>query len=349
LQNPIALGIGAAIFLALALSMFGFFELQLPSTLQSKLSEASNKLKGGHLTGVFSMGALSALIVGPCVAPPLAAALAYIAQTGNVVLGGWALFTLALGMGMPLLAVGLSAGALLPKAGGWMNGVKAFFGVLMIGVAIWLISPLIPNWVTMLMWAALLIISAVYLHALDSLPPHSSGWTRLWKGVGVVSLIAGLSLVLGALGGSRDILQPLAVYKGGMAAGASASTVAEAPRMKFDKVASLADLETRLREAKVAGKPVMLDFFADWCVSCKEMEKFTLSDPKVQDRLKTALLLQADVTRTTDDDKALLKHFGLFGPPGIIFWNGAGQQSDLSVVGYEPADKFRISLDQALR
>ncbi|MGO9445312.1 MAG: protein-disulfide reductase DsbD [Thiobacillaceae bacterium] len=349
LQNPIALGIGAAIFLALAFSMFGFFELQLPSALQSKLTEASNKLQGGHLTGVFSMGALSALIVGPCVAPPLAAALAYIAQTGNVALGGWALFSLALGMGTPLLAVGLSAGALLPKAGRWMNGVKAFFGVLMIGVAIWLISPLLPDWVNMLMWAALLIISAVYLHALDSLPPNSNGWMRLWKGVGVVSLIAGLSLVLGALGGSRDILQPLAVYKGGMATGASASVVATTPRLKFEKVASISDLETLLNQAKAAGKPVMLDFFADWCVSCKEMDKFTLADSKVQDRLKTAVLLEADVTGITDNDKALLKHFGLFGPPGIIFWNAAGQQSDFKVVGYEPADTFRASLDQALR
>jgi thioredoxin:protein disulfide reductase len=351
LQNPIALGIGAAIFVALALSMFGFFELQLPSALQSKLTETSNRLHGGHLTGVFAMGALSSLIVGPCVAPPLAAALAYIAQTGNVALGGWALFTLALGMGMPLLAVGLSAGALLPKAGGWMNGVKAFFGVLMIGVAIWLISSLIADWVNMLLWAALLIVSAVYLHALDPLPQHASGWKRLWKGIGVVSLIAGLSLVLGALGGSRDILQPLAVYKGGLAAGASTSAVAvkEAPHLSFDKVKSVAELDLRLNEARAASKPAMLDFYADWCVSCKEMEKFTFSDPKVRERLKSALLIQADVTSNSDEDKALLKRFALFGPPGIIFWNGSGLQSDYKVVGYEPTDKFLSSLDQALK
>ncbi|MGA7180397.1 MAG: protein-disulfide reductase DsbD [Thiobacillaceae bacterium] len=348
LQNPVALGIGAAIFIALALSMFGFFELQLPSALQSKLTEASNKLHGGHLTAVFAMGALSALIVGPCVAPPLAAALAYIAHTGNVALGGWALFTLALGMGMPLLAVGLSAGALLPKAGGWMNGVKAFFGVLMIGVAIWLISPLMPNWVSMLLWAALLIISAVYLHALDPLPQHATGWKRLWKGVGVVALIAGLSLVLGALGGSRDILQPLAVYKGGLSAGASAAAVAETTQLNFDQVKSIAELDIKLSEAKAAGKPVMLDFFADWCVSCKEMEKFTFSDSKVRDSLKNAVLIQADVTSNSDEHKAMLKRFGLFGPPGIIFWNKAGQQSDYKVVGYEPSDKFLASIGQAL-
>ena len=349
LQNPFALGIGAAIFVALALSMFGFFELQLPSALQNKLTEASNKLHGGHLTGVFGMGALSALIMGPCVAPPLAGALAYIAKTGNMVLGGWALFTLALGMGMPLLAVGLSAGALLPKAGVWMNGVTAFFGVLMLGVAIWLISPLIPNWVGMLLWAALLIISAVYLHALDSLPPHASGWKRLWKGVGVVALIAGLSLVLGALGGSRDVLQPLAVYKGGLAAGTSATTGSEAPQLKFDKVKSVAELDARLNQAKAAGKAVMLDFYADWCVSCKEMERFTFSDPKVQERLNTAVLLQADVTGTSEEDKALLNRFGLFGPPGIIFWNPAGVQSGYKVIGYEPRDKFLDSIDQAFK
>ncbi len=349
LQNPLALGIGAAIFVALALSMFGFFELQLPSALQSKLTEASNKLHGGHLTGVFGMGALSALIMGPCVAPPLAAALAYIAKTGNMVLGGWALFTLALGMGVPLLAVGLSAGALLPKAGVWMNGVKAFFGVLMVGVAIWLISSLIPDWVSMLLWAALLIISAVYLHALDSLPPHASGWRRLWKGVGVVALIAGLSLVLGALGGSRDVLQPLAVYKGGLAAGTSAAAGSEAPQLKFDKVKSAAELDARLNQARAAGKAVMLDFYADWCVSCKEMEKFTFTDAQVQERLKTAVLLQADVTNSSDDDKTLLKRFGLFGPPGIIFWNPAGAQSGYKVIGYEPSAKFLTSIDQAFK
>lgn len=349
LQNPLALGIGAIIFVALALSMFGFFELQLPSVLQSKLTEASNKLHGGHLTGVFGMGALSALIMGPCVAPPLAAALAYIAKTGNMALGGWALFILALGMGVPLLAVGLSAGALLPKAGVWMNGVRAFFGVLMIGVAIWLISPLIPDWVSMLLWAAVLIISAVYLHALDSLPAHASGWRRLWKGVGVVSLIAGLSLVLGALGGSRDLLQPLAVYKRGLAVGTPAAAESEAPHLTFDKVKNVAELDARLAEARIARAPVMLDFYADWCVSCKEMEKFTFSDAKVQARLKTAVLLQADVTSTSDEDKALLKRFGLFGPPGIIFWAPTGTESGYKVIGYEPSEKFLTSIDQAFK
>lgn len=348
LQNPIALGIGAAIFVALALSMFGFYDLQLPSALQSKLTETSNKLHGGHFSGVFGMGALSALIVGPCVAPPLAAALAYIAQTGDSLKGGLSLFSLALGMGMPLLAVGLSAGTLLPKAGPWMNGVKYFFGVAMLGVAIWLISPFLPAWLHMGLWAALLIISAVYLHALDPLPQHAKGWQRLWKGVGVVSLIAGLGLLLGALGGSRDILQPLAVYQGVLGGGAAAGQPAAATGLRFEKVKTVAELDRRLAEAKAAGKPVMLDFYADWCVSCKEMEKFTFSDARVQARLKDVLLLKADVTGNTEDDKALLKRFGLFGPPGILFWDRNGQQASHKVIGYEAIDKFLSSLDRAL-
>ena len=350
LQNPVALGIGAAIFVALAFSMFGFYDLQLPSALQSKLTETSNKLHGGHFTGVFGMGALSALIVGPCVAPPLAAALAYIAQTGDSVKGGFSLFFLALGMGMPLLAVGVSAGTLLPKAGAWMNGVKYFFGVAMLGVAIWLISPFLPAWVHMGLWAALLIISAVYLHALDPLPQHTKGWQRFWKGVGVVALIAGLGLLLGALGGSRDLLQPLSVYQGVASGNASAQAGgAQANHgLVFEKVATSAELDARLAAAKTAGKPVMLDFYADWCVSCKEMEKFTFTDAAVKARLKDAVLLQADVTGNTADDKALLKRFGLFGPPGMIFWNAQGQQAEHKVIGYEETGKFMESLNKVL-
>ncbi len=348
LQNPIALGIGAAIFVALALSMFGFYDLQLPSALQSKLTETSNKLHGGHFTGVFGMGALSALIVGPCVAPPLAAALAYIAQTGDSLKGGLSLFFLALGMGVPLLAVGLSAGTLMLKAGAWMNGVKYFFGVAMLGVAIWLISPFLPGWLVMALWAALLIVSAVYLHALDSLPHQAKGWQKFWKGVGVVVLIAGVGLLLGALGGSRDILQPLTVYQGVMAGPVGATGAQAEHGLAFDRVKTGAELDERLAAAKAAGKPVMLDFYADWCVSCKEMEKFTFSDARVQQRLQDAVLLQVDVTANTEDDKALLKRFGLFGPPGLIFWDAQGRQSDYKVIGYEAADKFLASLDKAL-
>jgi thiol:disulfide interchange protein DsbD len=341
LQNPWALGAGAAIFVALAFSMFGFYELQLPSFLQSRFTEASNKQQGGKLTGVFIMGALSALIVGPCVAAPLAGALLYIGQSGDVVLGGIALFSLALGMGVPLLLVGLSAGALLPRAGGWMEAVKKFFGVLLLGVAVWLISPLIPDLMQMLVWAALLIISGVYLRAMDPLANDAGGWHRFWKGIGIITLIAGVALLLGALGGSRDPLQPLSIFKGGMASAAQAEA-----RLNFKRVKTVAELNAAVKAA--AGRPVMLDFYADWCVSCKEFEHNTFSDPRVQARLKEVTLFQVDVTGNTDDDKALLKRFSLFGPPGIIFFDKAGQQLGYRVAGYEPPDKFIDSLGKAL-
>ena len=345
LQNPWALGIGAGIFVALALSMFGFFELQLPSFIQSKFSDASNKMKGGSFVGVFVMGALSAVIMGPCVAPPLAAALAFIAQTGNTTLGGVALFVLALGMGVPLLLVGVSAGALLPRAGGWMNAVKYFFGVTMLAIAIYLISPIIPAWINMLLWAVLLVGSAIFLHALDPLPAHASGWMRLWKGLGVVLLIGGLALILGLLAGSRNLLQPLDVFKGGSGGLAMA---AEPKGLVFERVKTVAELDARLAAARADGKPVMLDFYADWCVSCKEMERFTFSDPKVQARLQNVLLLKVDVTANTDADKSLLKRFSLFGPPGLIFWNGTGTQSGYKVIGFEKPDKFLASIESAL-
>ena len=345
LQNPWALGIGASLFVLLALSMFGFFEIQLPSFIQSKFSDASNRMKGGNFVGVFAMGALSAVIVGPCVAPPLAAALAFIAQTGNTALGGIALFVLALGMGVPLLLVGVSAGALLPRAGGWMNAVKYFFGVLMLAIAIYLISPIIPAWVNMLLWALLLIGSAIYLHALDPLPDHATGWARLWKGLGVTMLIGGLALIVGMLAGSRDVLQPLDVFKGG--AGGTA-LAAEQKGLVFEKVKSVDELDARLAAAKADGRAVMLDFYADWCVSCKEFDRFTFSDPRVKARLADVVLLKADVTANTDADRALLKRFSLFGPPGMIFWNAAGVQSDYKVIGFEKADRFLASLDAAL-
>ncbi|MGB9129496.1 MAG: protein-disulfide reductase DsbD [Thiobacillus sp.] len=348
LQNPVALGIGAGIFVLLAMSMFGFFEIQLPSFIQSKFSDASNKMKGGNFIGVFFMGALSAVILGPCVAPPLAAALAFIAQTGNTTLGGVALFVLALGMGVPLLLVGLSAGALLPKAGGWMNAVKYFFGVMMLAIAIYLISPVVPGWVGMLLWALLLIASAVFLHALDPLPAHATGWSRLWKGLGVVVLIGGLAMLLGMLAGSRNLLQPLDVFKGGASAGGGVAMAAEQKGLAFEKVKDVAELDARLAAAKADGRAVMLDFYADWCVSCKEMETFTFSDPKVQARLADVVLLKADVTANTEADKALLKRFSLFGPPGLIFWTRAGEQSGYKVIGFEKPDKFLASIDSAL-
>ncbi|UCV13326.1 protein-disulfide reductase DsbD [Dechloromonas denitrificans] len=337
LQNPWVLGGFATVFVILSFSMFGFYELQLPTALQSKLSEESGHLQGGRGIGVFIMGALSALIVGPCVAAPLAGALLYIGQTGDAVLGGMALFLMALGMGVPLLIVGLSAGTLLPKAGAWMEAVKKSFGVLLLATAVWLVSPVIPAVAQMLAWAALLIIPAIFLHALDPLPPHAKGWHRFWKGIGIVMLLTGAALLIGALAGNRDPLQPLAGLRG-------QALAAESPKLAFEKVSSVSELEQAVR---AAGKPVMLDFYADWCVSCKEMERFTFADPGVQAQLAGFKLLKADVTANTADDKALLARFGLFGPPGILFFDATGKEiKTIRVVGFQDTAAFLQSLSK---
>lgn len=335
LQTPWVLGSFATLFVLLSLSMFGFYELQLPSALQSKLTDTSNKLHGGHLSGVFGMGALSAIIMGPCVAAPLAGALLYISQTHDAVLGGTALFVMALGMGVPLLIIGTSAGTLLPKAGAWMESVKRFFGVMMLALAIWIVSPVIPVSVQMGLWAALLIFTAIYLHALDPLPHTARGWHKLGKGVGILALLLGVAYLIGALSGARDVLRPLGNL-GGATAEASHSLV-------FERVKSNAELDTRIAQA--AGKTVMLDFYADWCVSCKEMERFTFSDAGVQAKLKDTILLQADVTANDADDKALLQRFQLFGPPATLFFNREGKEmADSRVVGYQDARQFTDSL-----
>ena len=337
LQNSWVLGSFALVFVVLSFSMFGFYELQLPTSLQSKLSEESGHLQGGRGIGVFLMGALSALIVGPCVAAPLAGALLYIGQTGDAVLGGTALFVMALGMGAPLIAVGIAGGSLLPKTGAWMEGVKKAFGVLLLATAVWLVSPVMPPVVSMLAWSMLLIIPAIYLHALDPLPPHAKGWSRFWKGIGIVMLLTGAALLIGALSGSRNPLQPLAGLRG-------QAIAAEAKHLPFERVASLQALEEKL---KAAGQPVMLDFYADWCVSCKEMEQLTFTDPAVQAKLAGFKLLQADVTANSNDDKALLARFGLFGPPGIIFFDAQGQEiKAVRIVGFQDAAQFLKSLQQ---
>ncbi len=335
LQTPWVLGSFAGIFVLLSLSMFGFYELQLPSALQSRLTDSSNKLHGGHITGVFAMGALSAVIMSPCVAAPMAGALLYIGKTHDAILGGTALFALALGMGAPLLLIGTSAGTLLPKAGAWMDAVKRIFGVVMLALAIWVITPIIPVAAQMLLWAALLILSAIFLHALDALPLNASGWQKLWKGIGVITLLLGAIYMIGALSGAQDVLRPLGNI------GRSASEPAKT--IRFERIKSLAELDARIAQA--AGKKVMLDFYADWCVSCKEMERFTFSDANVQSKLKDVLLLQADVTANNADDKALLQRFQLFGPPAILFFGDAGkEQTDFRVVGYQDPTQFMVSL-----
>ncbi len=344
LQTPLVLGSFAAVFVILSLSMFGFYELQLPSALQSKLTGTSNRLHGGHLSGVFVMGALSAVIVSPCVAAPMAGALLYISQTHDAVLGGVALFSLAIGMGVPLLLVGASAGALLPKAGGWMEAIKNIFGVMMLAVAIWLISSLLPLAMVMLLWATLLILSAVYLHAFDALPHNANGWHKLGKGIGIIIMLLGIALLIGALSGARDILRPLGALG---ALGGGGQAVAQSSHLQFERIKNLAELDARVAQAK--GKTVMLDFYADWCVSCKEMENLTFTDARVQAQLKNTLLLQIDLTANNEDDKAFLQRYTLFGPPAILFFDRQGKErSDHRVIGYQNPEQFLASIKRAL-
>ncbi|OQW39366.1 MAG: thiol:disulfide interchange protein [Proteobacteria bacterium SG_bin4] len=348
LQNAWVLGSFAVIFVLLSFSMFGFYELQLPGALQTKLSEEAGHLKGGHLTSVFGMGALSALIVGPCVAAPLAGALLYISQTRDVVLGGSALFVMALGMGVPLLLLGTSAGALLPKAGAWMESIKRFFGVLLLAVALWIVSPVINEVVYMSLWSALLIISAIYLHAIDPLPERATGLQKFFKGVGVIALLIGVAMLVGVLSGSRDVLQPLSKI-GIVQSSVDTAELRAAgnPALPFQRVKSLAELDEQIERSK--NKYIMVRFHADWCVSCKEMDRFTFSDTKVQARLKDVVLLEVDVTDGTPDDTALLKRFKLFGPPGILFIDRQGRDvPDIKVIGFLNHNDFLTVLNAVL-
>ena len=338
LQNSWVLGAFALMLATLSLSMFGVFELQMPSFIQSRITETSSKLPGGKFAGVFVMGGLSALIVGPCVAAPLAGALVFISQTKNVVIGGLALFSLAMGMSVPLLLVGVSAGSLLPRAGAWMNGVKSVFGVMLLAVAVWIVSPVLPGWALMMLIGAGLLVGAVYLKLFDRLADAAPGRQRFAKGVALVLAVLGTTLVVGALSGGDNPLQPLRH----LARAGDATTLAAARATAFQRVRSVNELDTAL---KTAGRPVVLDFYADWCVSCKEMEYLTFSDPAVRARMGNALLLQADVTANSAADKALLKRFSLFGPPGILFFDANGQeQVDARVIGFVPPLGFAASL-----
>jgi thiol:disulfide interchange protein DsbD len=344
-QSPWILGSFAILFVLLALSMFGFYELQLPSRWQSRLSEASNHQHGGNYTGVAVMGLLSALIVGPCVAPPLAGALIYIGKTGDALLGGIGLFSMAIGMGAPLLVLGASAGKLLPRAGIWMDSVKAVFGVGMLAVSIVLLERILPPAISMLLWGALLVTTSVYMGALRQLSIEASGWDRLWKGLGLVMLIYGALMLVGVATGGRDTVQPL------RGLGFSASGEAQSGELRFKRIKSLSDLEREVTAASALGQPVMLDFYADWCVSCKEMERYTFSDPAVHRALKDFVLLQADVTANDETDQALLQeHFGLPGPPAIIFYARDGsEQRAFRVIGFMNAAEFADHVTRADR
>jgi thiol:disulfide interchange protein DsbD len=339
LQQPWVIVSFSALFVLLALSMFGVYTLQMPSFVQSRLATASHRQQGGTLLGAAVMGALSALIVGPCVAAPLAGALIYIGQTGDAVLGGLALFALGIGMGLPLLAIGTSAGRLLPRAGSWMNAVKAAFGVGLLAIAVWLLARVLPSAATMLLWALLLIIPAIYLGALEA-GPHS-GWRKLWKGVGIAMLAYGILLLIGVASDSTDPLQPLRGVYGTAAKAAPQSLV-------FRKVRTVDELQQAAAAAHEEGRWVMVDFYADWCVSCQEMERYTFTDPQVRDALSRAVLLQADVTENSADDQALLRNFGLVGPPATLFFGpDRAERKAFRVVGYMPADRFFRHVEQA--
>lgn len=345
LQNPWVISAFAAIFIALALSMFGLYNLQLPASWQSRLTEASNRQRGGTLIGVGVMGFLSALIVGPCVAAPIAAALIVIGQSGDPVLGGEALFALSLGMGAPLLLIGTSGGKLLPRAGAWMNTVKAVFGVVMLGVAIWMLERILPGPLTLVLWGLLLLLSAGYLGAFDSLSKEEKGWKTLWKGLGIAMSIYGAALLLGASAGSDDPLQPLSKL-GGVAAVASSDS---SPGLRFTRVQNLTELRAQVKKATGEGRIAMLDFYADWCVSCKELERNTFTDRGVRAQLSNAVLLQADVTNNSADDIALMRAYHVIGPPTILFFGANGNERyNLRVVGYLDASQFRARLNRVI-
>ncbi|AVF42410.1 thiol:disulfide interchange protein [Pandoraea apista] len=346
LQAPWVLALFALLMVVLSLSMFGMYELQLPSGLRAKIDDAARKQKSGQWIGAAMMGVLSGLIVSPCVTAPLAAALAFIAKTGDAVFGGATLFALSLGMGLPLVILAGGGGALLPRAGAWMDGVKRFFGFLLLGVALWIVRPLLPTPVLLLGWGVLLLVAATFMRVFDSLPEGVSGARRLLKGLGVVVALLGAVALVGAAAGARDPLVPLAGLTTAASGNANANANAAAIEgVRFQRVRSVAELE---KVVATAGRPVMFDFYADWCISCKEMERFVFTDPKVKARLDQMVLVQADVTANNADDQALLKRFGLFGPPGIIFFDASGKEvADTRVIGAQSSDQFLRSLDKA--
>ncbi|MDP3859731.1 MAG: protein-disulfide reductase DsbD [Stagnimonas sp.] len=342
LQNPWVLGAFGLLMATLALSMFGVYELQMPSAIQTRLTLASGKLRGGTHLGVFAMGGLSALIVGPCVAAPLAGALVYISQTRDVLIGGVALFSLAAGMSLPLLLVGLSAGALLPRAGRWMEVVKRVMGVMLLMLAWWMVSPVLPTPVAMLLLAALLAFVAGLLGAFHTLEAQAGLGRLSAKAMGWLLACAAVAQLAGALSGGDSPWTPLRHF-----ASRSISLAAAQPgpaELRFRSLSSNAGLDQALREA--GGRPVMLDFYADWCVACKELEHRTFADPRVQARAAAALLLRADVTSNDHEARALLKRFGLFGPPGVLFFGPSGsERGEARVIGFQDAEQFLRSLD----
>lgn len=341
LQEPWILTAFAGVFVVLALGLFGAFQFQMPTAVQTRLSNLANQQKAGTFAGTAIIGALTSLILTTCVAPVLIGALVVIGQTGDVARGGGALFAMSIGMGAPLLAFGASAGYLLPKAGPWMNTIKAGFGVMMIGVAIYLLGRFLPPTPTLFLWALLVFFTGVFVGAFDPLPANPSIVRRFAKGLGALVCLYGALLFVGAMLGGGNVLEPipraaLAPSGGGTVAATSA------PELPFRQIETVAALDAALMEARTAGQPVMLDFTAEWCISCKEMEEYTFPDPAVVGALKPFLLLRADVTDNNDDDQALLQRFRSFGPPTIAFFDRSGfERANYKLVGFVPAEKFR--------
>jgi len=346
-QNPWVLGSFSLIFVALAFSMFGFYNLQLPSSLQSKISEFSNKQEGGTLIGVAIMGVLSALIVGPCMAPPLMGILLFISQTGDPVLGGAALFVMSLGMGIPLIIIGTSAGKIMPRAGVWMDTVKSVFGVMMLGVAIWMLERVVPENIIMWLWALLIFVSGVYMGALTPIHENTTGWARLWKALGLILMLYASLLIIGVSSGNTDYIHPL---KGNVIHSNNNTSVPQ--HVAFERVKSVADLNEKLALAKEQKRPVMLDFYADWCTYCKDMENTTFKSPNVLSSLDNFIVLQADVTDMDDTDKALLKEYQIPAPPAILFFSPKNNNShaeemrNFRIVGYKNGDDFSQHVDR---
>ena len=347
-QKPWMIVLFAALFVWLALGMFGLFNLQVPGWLQERVSRISDKQQQGTLIGTAIMGALSSLIVTACVAPPLVASLAVIGQSGDVFRGGAALFAMSLGMGAPLLLVGASAGELLPRAGAWMDTVKQVFGIMMLGVAIWMLGRILPGPVTLALWATLAFVTGYWLLMMGS-RDMSRGSTVVRRALGALAAIYGVLMLVGALSGRSDPLQPLAGLIGAPAdsPGTTASGAVQAGA-HFKRIKTLADFDAAVAAANAADKTVMLDFYADWCASCKEMEKYTFPAPSVQTALANSVLLQADVTANDDADQALMQRFGVLGPPSILFFGRDGaEKTAYRVVGFKPADEFASHIQQA--
>jgi len=359
LQTPWVLSIFATLLALMGLAMFDLVRIEMPQVIQTKLSNQASSMRGGKVLVAFVMGAISAIIVGPCVAAPLAGALLYISQTRDVWLGGGALFAMAWGMGLPLLVLGASAGTLLPKVGAWMEGVKVFFGVLLLGTAWWMLSPVISAQVNLIGWAVLAIFSGMLLGTFEPLVQSRSKLVQaIKKTAGFVLMLFAMFWLIGALTGAGSLLNPLSQIalikmnssitntEAGQVGQGGKSNLLSITKPSFQVVDSVEALQNILIQSK---KPVMLDFYADWCVSCKEMEAFTFTDPKVIERMQKMLLLKADVTKNTKQDRALLKKFNLFGPPGIIFFEPGGNEiTSIRVVGFQDADKFAQVLDRVL-